>query len=173
MIEGATITCEAKNGHLPLTFDSSNVSFVFCGSFEHLLEEKDIREETKSMGFNACIEKKESYTLYSHRFTPEDLVQYAGIRQEIAGRIHQIVQLYPLTKEDYSAILQHEEISPVRRLESQYGIRLRLGKNVREFLIENAMRTRLGVRYLSSQIQQMLDEQMFEDYSKTEYELHV
>ena len=95
MIEGATITCEAKNGHLPLTFDSSNVSFVFCGSFEHLLEEKDIREETKSMGFNACIEKKESYTLYSHRFTPEDLVQYAGIRQEIAGRIHQIVQLYP------------------------------------------------------------------------------
>lgn len=43
----------------------------------------------------------------------------------------------------------------------------------KEFLIENAMRTRLGVRYLSSQIQQMLDEQMFEDYSKTEYELHV
>ena len=100
-------------------------------------------------------------------------MQYAGIRQEIAGRIHQIVQLYPLTKEDYSAILQDEEISPVRRLESQYGIRLRLEKNVREFLIENAMRTRLGVRYLSSQIQQMLDEQMFEDYSKTEYELHV
>lgn len=44
---------------------------------------------------------------------------------------------------------------------------------IAQFLIENAMRTRLGVRYLSSQIQQMLDEQMFEDYSKTEYELHV
>ena len=153
----------------------SGCADAYCAAGALVGESKDSVEQFMQLLQNndEKAEKKESYTLYSHRFTPEDLVQYAGIRQEIAGRIHQIVQLYPLTKEDYSAILQDEEISPVRRLESQYGIRLRLGKNVREFLIENAMRTRLGVRYLSSQIQQMLDEQMFEDYSKTEYELHV
>lgn len=153
--------------------DTSKISFVFCGSFEYLTEMKTAKESEKSLGFGATLKKPEARLVYEDEIQPEDLVKYAGVRQEIAGRINQIVQLLPMTAEDYKAILDDEKISPLHQIECQYGIKLCLEKATEQKLVQEAEETHMGVRYLRSRIQQMLDDQMFQDCGRAEYILRI
>lgn len=171
LIEGGQIYFPADKGKPALELDSSGISFVFCGSFERLTDVKT--ESESSMGFGNKIQKKDAYVQYEKEITVEDLVRYAGIRQEIGGRINQIVQLQGMTAEDYKKILQDKTISPLHQLERQYGVKLRLGEREREKLAQEAERTKMGVRYLRSKIQQMLDEQLFQNDEQDEYELEL
>ena len=163
LIEGTTI--KVKNNKI----DTSNISFVFCGSFERLTEIKTDTEAEQFIGFSAKHGKKEAHRVYEDVLQSSDLVKYAGMRQEIAGRINQIVQLMPMTAEAYRAILKDDRMSPLHQLERQYRIKLSLDQDTEQKLVQEAEETRMGVRYLRSRIQQMLDEQMFRDCSRKEY----
>lgn len=165
MIEGTTIQLK------DFDIDTSKISFVFCGSFERLTEMKTDVEAETSIGFGSSLEKKEAQLVYKDALQPSDLVKYAGMRQEIAGRINQIVQLSPMTAGDYKNILKNDQISPLRQLERQYGVKLHLDRDTEQKLAQEAAETHMGVRYLRSRIQQMLDEQMFRDCGRTEYTL--
>ena len=98
---------------------------------------------------------------------------YAGVRREICGRINQVVQLRPMTAEDYKQILQHYSMSPVRKSEKEYHIRLKLNREMQDILAKEAEENQMGVRYLNSRIQELLDEQMFLDSEKEEYLLEA
>ena len=163
LIEGTTI--RLKN----FSVDTSKISFVFCGSFEHLTEMKTESESGQTIGFGGKPQKKEAHLVYGNALQPADFVKYAGMRQEIAGRINQIVRLSPMTAEAYQEILNDEQMSPLHQLERQYGIKLSLDRDTEQKLIKEAEETHMGVRYLRSRIQQMLDEQIFQDCSRTEY----
>lgn len=165
LIEGTTLQLK------DFSIDTSKISFVFCGSFERLTEMKTDREAEASIGFGSSSVKKEAHLVYEDVLQPEDLVKYSGMRLEIAGRINQIVQLTPMTAGDFQEILKNEQISPLHQLERQYGVKLRLDQDTEQKLVQEAERTRMGVRYLRSRIQQMLDEQMFRDCGQTEYSL--
>ena len=163
LIEGSTV--RLKN----FSVDTSKISFVFCGSFERLTEMKAESESEQSIGFGGKFQKKEAHLVYENVLQPSDFVKYAGMRQEIAGRITQIVRLLPMTAEAYKAILNDEQISPLHQLERQYGVKLSLDQDTEQKLVQEAEETRMGVRYLRSRIQQMLDEQIFQDCNRTEY----
>ena len=165
LIEGTTV--RLKN----FSVDTSKISFVFCGSFECLTEMKTDSESEQSIGFGGKLQKKEAHLVYENVLQPSDFVKYAGMRQEIAGRINQIVQLSPMTAEAYKEILNDDQLSPLHQLERQYGIKLSLDRDTAEKLIQEAEETRMGVRYLRSRIQQMLDERIFQDCDQTEYML--
>ena len=166
LIEGAEISGTKDHG-----FDSSKISFVFCGSFDQLTVMKNEKESKKSVGFGAELEKKEAKHIYEGLIEPSDLVSYAGVRQEIAGRINQIVQLSPMTADDYRMILRDSQISPLFQLERQYNIKLQLDEKAEEQLARQAEETGMGVRYLRSRLQQMLDDQMFCDCGRSQYRL--
>lgn len=165
LIEGTTV--RLKN----FSVNTSKISFVFCGSFEHLTEMKTDSESGKAIGFGGNPQKKEAHLVYENTLQPADFVKYAGMRQEIAGRINQIVRLSPMTAEAYKEILNDDQISPLHQLERQYGIKLSLDRETEQKLVQEAEATRMGVRYLHSRIQQMLDEQIFQDCGQTEYML--
>ena len=165
LIEGKTVRLKDYN------IDTSKISFAFCGSFETLTQIKTAREAKQSIGFGANLEKKKAHLVYEDVWQPSDLVKYAGMRQEIAGRINQIVQLSPMTAEDYKEILNDNQISPLHQLERQYDVTLYLDTDTEQKLVQEAEETHMGVRYLRSRIQQMLDEQMFQDCDQTEYRL--
>ena len=167
LIEGTTIPLK------DFDVNTSKISFVFCGSFERLAEMKTDVEAETSIGFGASLEKKDAYLVYKDLLQPSDLVKYSGMRQEIAGRINQIVQLSPMTAEDYKKILEDDQISPLHQLERQYGVKLILDQDTEQKLTQEAEETRMGVRYLRSRIQQMLDEQMFQNCGQTEYTLSM
>lgn len=140
------------------TVDCSNVSFVFCGSFETLLQNREDKPAT--IGFfqnTAPDEEAESITI-------EDLVEYGNVRREIAGRIQQIVALNALTVDDFEHILNsRKQMSPIRQLEKLYMVNLSVDDKTKRILAEKAATKNLGCRYMRSQIQSMLDEKMFDD----------
>lgn len=140
------------------TIDCSHVSFVFCGSFETLLQNRE--DKPAAIGFfqnTAPDEEAESITI-------EDLVEYGNVRREIAGRIQQIVALNALTVDDFEHILNsRKQMSQIRQLEKLYMVNLSVDDKTKRILAEKAAGKNLGCRYMRSQIQSMLDEKMFDD----------
>lgn len=169
LLEGGRVLFPEERDRERLELDTSRISFVFCGSFERLAQTR--RESGAALGFGGQAGRPDAFDLYRQPVGPEDLVRYGGVRQEIAGRIQQIVALQPMTAEGFRAILANANTSPLHRLEQEYGVTLTLDEPSREALIQDALRTRLGVRYLQSRLQQRLDEALFRDWGRTEYDL--
>ena len=136
MIEGNKVFFPEDKGKVAMEFDTSKISFVFCGSFETLITRK--REINSSIGFGKSIDKSDISVEYKNKIKTEDLMTYAGVRREICGRINQVVQLRPMTAEDYKQILQHYSMSPVRKLEKEYHIRLKLNREMQDILAKEA-----------------------------------
>lgn len=147
------------------------ISFVFCGAFELLTRAKNSAENSVSIGFGGQPGKQDAYRLYDSVIDIRDLAKYSGMRAEIAGRIGSIVQLRPMTVGDYLCILDDRTISPVAKLERQYNIRIQLDAALRKSLAEEAAASKMGVRYLASRIQDLLDREMFTDCGKRDYTL--
>lgn len=167
LLEGEDVIfpADTKNNMPELHLQTKNMSFVFLGSFETMLNEKNASFH-KSLGFGADL----SHTSYDYKsvFTPDDLVLYAGVRREIAGRIHNIVQLQPMTADDYYAILQNPAISPIKTLEEQYSIQLTLDDTSMHQLAQKAEDSHMGVRYMTARLTEMLDEKLFSDCNSHE-----
>ncbi len=173
LIEGGRILYPEDKGKPALDFDSSSISFVFCGSFERLTEAKAQGLAPRSIGFGNPVEAPSSYDQYQLAISPEDLVQYAHIRLEIAGRIGQVVQLAPMRAQDFDHILEDTALSPLHQLEQQYGVRLHLDSQTRQQLIREAEENHMGVRYLRNRLQQLLDDQIFLHWDQSEYQLEA
>lgn len=159
-----------SNNEPTLDIDTSNVSFVFLGSFDSMVRAKDVAvNKSRTIGFGSSESPRASFDGYRSTFTQDDLVQYANVRNEIAGRIGTIVQLSGMTETDFYAILNSTGISPVDQLADYYGVRLKMSAKAKHKLAKEAAENRMGVRFISSQLQRKLDDELFKDCSRKEY----
>lgn len=173
LMEGDMVHFEGNpmNNEPTVDIDTSNVSFVFLGSFDSMVKAKDIevnKNRTIGFGSESSSEKFEGYTSI---FTQDDLVKYANIRSEVAGRISSIVQLGEMSETDFYNILCEENVSPVNKLAEYYGIKIKMSASAKHKLAKEAATNKMGVRYMRSRIQRTLDEMMFSDCEKTEYKI--
>lgn len=161
LIEGTELT---RNDHQIV--DTSHVSFVFLGSFQ-LMQKKKIKAAEEALK-NRYLSDAE--TILSHdAITTQDLVSFAGVRQEVAGRIDGIIQMQPMEAEDFRTILNTESMSPLSELEKQYGIQINISERQERQLCRQAADSHLGVRYLRSTLQCQLDNQLFDHPDNKEY----
>lgn len=168
LIEGDPVAVRKQKEYVEL--DTKNISFVFLGSFERLIQAKS-HAKGKGIGFGAEPEKHDTGAPYEAVYTPEDLVEYAGVRREIAGRACTIVQLQAMTAEDYLHILDSRKVSPIDVLSGQYGVSITASHVLKEELACEAVDSGMGVRFLNSRLQALIDKEMFEDCSRKSYEL--
>lgn len=147
--------------------DTSKISFVFLGSFASMVAAKG--HTPNSLGFGQDISRSE--VSYDNRFTQEDLIKYGGVRREIASRISRIVQLQPMTAEDFYEILNIRSMSPIADLEQKFGTVIDVDDNIKRQVSKEAAESGLGVRYLKSRILGMLEEEMFMTPCMDEYEI--
>lgn len=173
IMDGDSVTFNVEDGTKgSMKVDCSNVSFVFCGSFETLLQNRSQKPTT--IGFSADGAQKEKQESKNLVITEEDLIRYGNIRREIAGRIVQIVAVAQLEEKDFEAILNsNKKMSPIRQLENLYDIRMLLDGRTRKQLARRAAETNLGCRYIRSKLQSMLDEEMFDEPEQKEYRLSL
>lgn len=169
IMDGDTVDFIAENNDATrTTIDCSNVSFVFCGSFETLLQNRS--DKPVQIGFL----QEETDDAETDDITVEDLIAYGNVRREIAGRIQQIVALDSLSADDFEHIMDSEKpMSPIRQLETAYRIQLSVDEKTRKMLAEKASESNLGCRYIRSRMQAMLDEEMFETPEKENYRLSI
>ena len=154
-----------ESGKNPVSIDCSNISFVFCGSFETLRENRCSANSGIGFGQSRKSDPKEDRNL-----TEEDLIEYGNVRREIAGRIQQIVVLDDLDATDFEQIMKSpKRMSPIRQIEEQYEVAMELDDRTRQSLARRAADSGLGCRYIRSQIQGMLDEKIFDEPEQTRF----
>lgn len=159
---------EGEKFHLKeATVDTSHISWVFLGSFESLLEAK--KDRPNGLGFGSDVGKTQ--VSYMDRYTSEDLVKYAGVRNEIAGRIEHIVQLSPMDAESLYQILITPEMSPINELTKLYGKRLELSEFMKRRIAKEAADSHMGVRYMRSRIKSLMEDKIFEDDESEGYRI--
>lgn len=173
LIEGERMDFPAEGSKPAISFDSSRISYVFLGSFERLTEAKTGYTARPSIGFGQPVRRQDAYDEYSRTITLSDIARYSGMRREIAGRIGSVVQLRGMTEQDFCEILRDNAISPVRKLEREYGVRITLDDLLLHRLAREAADTRMGVRYLNSRVQELLDAAMFRHPNQKEYRIEV
>lgn len=166
MLDGDTIEFypDDKNAK-PISINCKNISHVFTGSFETMLIHKTA--SSGSIGFNSSPKEVATYD----NFTPDDLVRYGNVRLEIAGRISRVITLNTMTKDDFLSILSNDKMSPLSAIEKNQKCRLSMNESTREKLAQAALDSKMGARYLRSEIQRRLDEEIFEDPNRNEFDL--
>ena len=111
LVEGEVVKTKRENKDISI--DTSNMSFVFCGSFAQKATE--IAEKASSSGFGFGSEKKES-ALFERELTIEDVVEF-GVIPELASRCTRIVNVRPLTQDDFVYLITKHSGSPVKLIE--------------------------------------------------------
>lgn len=165
LMDGDTLTfVDEKDKDKKIVVDCSGISVVLCGSFERMLKAKS--ESSSSIGFGRSARKD----IQAAECTEEDLVRYANIRREIAGRISRIVTLDMLDAHDFEAILD-SPASPIQKIENSHHVSISVDTQTRRKLAFEAEKSKMGCRYIYSRLEDMLDEQMFDAPDTGRYEL--
>ena len=84
MIEGNKVFFPEDKGKVAMEFDTSKISFVFCGSFETLITRK--REINSSIGFGKSIDKSDISVEYKNKIKTEDFTKRRQSLWELIGK---------------------------------------------------------------------------------------
>ena len=162
LVEGKVIKSKRAFGNV--TVDTSGMTFVFCGSFAQKAEE--IAETATSSGFGFEKERKEGVA-FEKELTPSDLVDF-GVITELVSRCTRLINVRPLTLEDYTYLLAEHGGSPLKMLEKKYGMEFEIPDEKTKEIARNAFESGLGIRNVSAQIQRMMDDEIFARFVKKE-----
>ena len=163
LMEGTRVSI--KDGSIVREIDTSKISFVLCGAFSN--KAHDIAEKSSGarIGFGAAPEPVQPY---ARPLTELDLTDF-GVMPEFMGRIQRIVNLQPMTADDYYEMTAR--LGPVLwHIRQQYGVKVRLTSEKRRELAEMAYRTGLGVRGIENRIKQLLDDARFDQCEQRSFE---
>lgn len=154
LFNGDTMTFAGENG---FSVDTSQISIVLLGAFQQIRDKKNHNNaSTGVIGFGR--QPHSECNIDSTKITIEDLIRF-GMRREIAGRINRIVQMSPLSIEDLTRIGQQE----IRNLEIQLKRSISVDSNVLFDLACKAEKKGLGARWLKSQLNNALDNLLYEN----------
>ena len=104
MIEGNTYNVEV--GQRTCIFDTKSITFVCCGAFQELYEDKKTPQKSK-IGFGS-ISSEESKN--ESQSMSDKLVSY-GLKREIVGRLPIVLQFNALTKDNLKDIILNSKTS--------------------------------------------------------------
>lgn len=155
LVDGMIIDVKDKG-----TYDTSKMTFIFCGSFGKQAEEISKEESSSGFGFGQTAQKKKAY---ERDLTIQDLID-AGVIRELASRAIKVCHVRPLSEDDYKCLLKDHSGSPVKVLEKKNDIRLKLSDKFLDKVASNAYRSGLGIRNCGNQIQRLIDDKVFENF---------
>lgn len=111
------------------------------------------------------------YSLFTGKNSNTFIHLYGNVRLEIAGRISRVITLNNMTKDDFLNILSNDNMSPLTAIQKNQKCQISMDEPTREHLAQEALDSKMGARYLRSEIQRRLDEEIFEDPNKQEFDL--
>jgi ATP-dependent Clp protease ATP-binding subunit ClpX len=152
-----------------ITLDTSGILVLLSGAFTGLQD--IIAKRTggrKRIGFGAngnqrSVNQSERHSLMQ-QLVPQDLVTY-GLIPELVGRLTDICLLDELTREDMRRILLDAETGPLKTTETLaqvVGFEIRLTPPLVNQMVDEAMRSGLGARYLLSLVRRATGRAFFE-----------
>lgn len=162
LIEGGELkmsysqTEHQENDTLVSSLDCSNMQFILGGAFQWILDEKQNQENAIGFFEQDSADKSNEITL-------DDLYQN-DIPKELLGRMRTIVNLFPLSEEDYYAILTTSESSPLREYIQKiefHNNTVTISPETLKQVAHYASESELGVRALKQVLEVMFKDAMF------------
>ena len=141
-------------GEKTIDFSTNNLTVLIAGSCTDAIKAVE-KERNKVLGFQSnSKDNKDSSEFY--RLTKEDIEKYCNIPEEFMGRISNVVQLQPHTKETIRQIILESDISPLlseKEKLNQDGIELSWNDKYIDKLGEKVLEDSHGVRALKEIIE--------------------
>ena len=156
------------SGQHPIKVNLKACSWVLCGSFAIAAEDIAATKKTSGLGFNAV---KLTPKPYEKELTLQNLIDF-GMIPELAGRIEEIINLRPITLNDYKAVIKSQSASPIQQIEESFHlahgyIRKHILKTSDlDAIAETAFESGLGIRAINSKIQEQVNNYIFNNYEK-------
>jgi ATP-dependent Clp protease ATP-binding subunit ClpX len=174
MIEGSKCLVPAdgstrKHPHQQtIEFDTTNVLFVFGGSFDGLVDIIRKRvSNTSVMGFGGKVySKTDSINIndYFPLVNTEDLIKF-GIIPELLGRIPIRVTLDELNEEELKNVLIEPKNSVIKQYQYSFeldGATLKFEDTCYNLIVKRAIERKVGARGLRSIVNEIIGDAMFD-----------
>jgi len=139
-----------------IDFNAENIQFILGGAFQSILDNKQTKKPV--MGFKKPLANNEM-----RKITLEDLYQN-DVPKELLGRISSIVNLYPLSEDDYYKILTQSKSSPLNEFINKiafHGDKVDINKETLQEVAKMAAESELGVRTIKQTLKSMFSDALF------------
>lgn len=153
-IQGTLYKVSMGKGDKTVDFNTNHLTILVAGSCTDAIKAKE-KEQNKVLGFATKTEEKKETSEYC-KITKEDVEKYCNIPEEFMGRVSNMVQLQPHTKDTIRQILLESDISPLLSEKEKLGqddIDLSWNDEYIENLSEKVLQDTHGVRALKEFIE--------------------
>ena len=170
IIEGSIVNVPPQGGRKHpeqkmIAVNTDNILFICGGAFEGIERHIAQRLNTQIVGFEAQKKRasidKDNMIQY---VAPQDLRSF-GLIPEIIGRLPVITHLNALDRNTLRAILTEPKNSLVKQYEELFridGIKLEIGEEVLDYIVDKAIEFKLGARGLRSICETIMMDAMFD-----------
>ena len=160
-IEGTTVNIPKQDSGTDqeVKLDTHKMQFILGGAFQWIVDKKE-SNRSKNMGFL----QDDLPVIKEHKgITLEDLYE-EDVPKELLGRMHTIVNLYPLTEEDYYKILIQSDKSPLQEFINKvefHGDSVIVDDEVILEVAKYAAKSDLGVRSIRQILKKLFSDALF------------
>ena len=170
LLEGSIVNVPPKGGRkhpeqAMVAVNTQNILFICGGAFEGIERKIAQRLNTKVVGYGAQKknEQIDKDNLLKH-IAPQDLRSY-GLIPEIIGRLPVLTYLNPLDRDALLRILTEPKNALVKQYERIFeldGVKLVIEPPVLEYIVETALKYKLGARGLRSICEAIMLDPMYD-----------
>ncbi len=170
LLEGSVVNVPPQGGRKHpeqkmIPVDTKNILFICGGAFEGIERQIALRLNTHVVGYGSSNQmtrlEREKILRY---VAPQDLRSY-GLIPEIIGRLPVLTNLEPLDRDALRRILTEPKNAIVKqyiKLLEMDGVKLKIGDDVLDFVVDKAIEFKLGARGLRGIFETIMMDVMYD-----------